>query len=159
MTVPRSAVRILAAAALAAGMMAATGGSVRAAECGTLSYNAQVVQSGNTWTASNGSRTVYTGTDLLAAMRAGVASLTAGRTSKQAVVVRGSGTVPANQSLDLPSYTVLDVCGTITATGTIAAHNAIVRMRNVHDVDVPNLKIAGNVYFGVLIRNGVNISL
>lgn len=127
--------------------------------CGTGSYNAEVVRSGSTWTSRNGSRTVYTGSDMLAAMRAGVSSLSAGRGSKERVVVRGDGTVPANQSLDLPNYTVLDVCGTITATGSIGSDNAVVRMRNVHDVEVPNIKIAGNVYFGIFVRNGVNIAI
>ncbi len=74
--------------------------------------------SGATWTARNGGTVRYTGTDMRSAMQAAVNSLTAGRTSKQRVVVRGSGSVSANSRLSLPSYTVLDVCGTINVTGS-----------------------------------------
>jgi hypothetical protein len=96
---------------------------------------------------------------MLSAMRAAVNSLTPGRTSKQRVVVRGSGTVPANASLDLPSYTVLDVCGTITASGTTGANHAPIRIRGVRDVEVQNATIAGAPYFGIFIRNSDNVTL
>jgi hypothetical protein len=136
-----------------------TSSPAQAASCNTGWYNAEVFQSNGTWTARNNGRTVYTGGDMLSAMRSAVGSLTSGRTYKERVVVKNSGTVPANQSLDLPSYTVLDVCGTITASGSIGSDQAVVRMRNVHDVEIPNIKIAGSVYFGAFIRNGENITI
>ncbi|GAB2907493.1 right-handed parallel beta-helix repeat-containing protein [Streptomyces mayteni] len=124
------------------------------AACGDGSYQAEAVRNGNTWTAPG-----YSGTDMLSAMRAAVNSLTPGRTSKQRVVVRGSGQVPANQSLDLPSYTVLDVCGTINYTGTMAANQAPIRTQNTTDVEVQNVSITGAPYFGIFVRNGTNITL
>ncbi|TDC26338.1 right-handed parallel beta-helix repeat-containing protein [Streptomyces sp. 8K308] len=127
---------------------------IGAAACGDGSYQAQAVRNGNTWTAPG-----YTGTDMLSAMRAAVNSLTPGRTSKQRVVVRGSGSVPANQSLDLPSYTVLDVCGTINYTGSMAANQAPIRTQNTTDVEVQNVSITGAPYFGIFVRNGTNITL
>ncbi|MGW7293711.1 right-handed parallel beta-helix repeat-containing protein [Streptomyces xiamenensis] len=129
-------------------------GDVGALACGDSGAHAQAVQNGNTWTAPG-----YSGSDMLAAMRAAVNSLTPGRTGKERVVVRGSGNMPANQSLDLPSYTILEVCGTINVTGTPGGDHAVVRGRNVTDIEVPYLNITGAPYFGVFVRNGTNITL
>lgn len=123
-------------------------------DCGGGSYDAEVVQDGDTWTAPG-----YTGDSMLEAMRAGVDSLTAGRTSQESVVVRGSGSMPADQSLDLPSHTLLEVCGTIDVTGEPGGDHAVVRGRDVTDVSVPHLSVTGNPYFGVFFRNGHDIHL
>jgi hypothetical protein len=117
------------------------------------------VLSGSTWTARNGSRTVYTGTSMLSAMQAAVSSLTAGRTSKQRVVVRGSGTMSAGSRLSLPSYTVLDVCGTVNVTGSGSGDQAVVYARGVRDVEVQHLTVTGGPLYGIFVRNGVNITL
>ncbi|MGP4113820.1 right-handed parallel beta-helix repeat-containing protein [Streptomyces sp. 4N509B] len=123
-------------------------------DCGGGSYQAEAVQNGGTWTAPG-----YSGGDMLSAMRAAVNSLTPGRTSNERVVVRGSGNVPANASLDLPSYTTLDVCGTITSTGSIGSNHAPIRIRGVRNVEVQNLSLRGNNYFGIFIRNAENVTL
>lgn len=127
---------------------------VSALACGDSGAHAEAVRNGNTWTAPG-----YSGTDMLSAMRAAVNSLTPGRTSKQRVVVRGSGDVPANQSLDLPSYTILEVCGTINVTGSPGGDHAVVRGRNVTDIEVSYLNVTGAPYFGIFVRNGTNITL
>ncbi|MEV0389176.1 right-handed parallel beta-helix repeat-containing protein [Nonomuraea sp. NPDC050643] len=127
--------------------------------CGDGSYNAEAALSGSTWTARNGTRTVYTGTSMLSAMQAAVGSLTAGRTSKQRVVVRGSGSMSAGSRLSLPSYTVLDVCGTVNVTGSGSGDQAVVYARGVTDVEVQNLKVTGAPLYGIFVRNGVNITL
>ncbi|AAZ55678.1 hypothetical protein JCM3263A_23040 [Thermobifida fusca] len=125
--------------------------------CGSGSYHAEVTKNGTTWTARKGGSTLYTGSDMLQAMRAAVNSLTPGRTHKERVVVRGSGSMSAGSSLDLPSYTVLDVCGTINVTGSPSANHAAVRIRNAHDVEVPNISVTGNPYFGIFVRNASNV--
>src|SRR4051812_11863240 len=56
--------------------------------CGDGSYNAEVVQDGSTWTAPG-----YSGDSMPEAIRAGIASLSEGRTSIESVVVRGSGDI------------------------------------------------------------------
>jgi hypothetical protein len=127
--------------------------------CGDGAYHAEAVLSGGTWTARNGGRTVYTGTSMLSAMQAAVNSLTAGRTGKQRVVVRGSGSMSAGSRLSLPSYTVLDVCGTINVTGSGSGDQAVVYARGVTDVEVQNLTVTGAPLYGVFIRNGTNIVL
>lgn len=155
----RTGIVALTATALVGTGLMITAPQASAAACGDGSWNAEAVLSGNTWNARNGGQTVYTGTNMLAAMRAAVGSLTPGRTAKQRVVVRGSGSMPANQSLDLPSYTVLDVCGTINATGAIGGNHAVIRAQGVRDIEVPHLNITGRVYFAIFLRNVTNAYL
>ncbi len=125
--------------------------------CGSGTYDAEVGQSGSTWTARNGGRTVYSGGDMTAAVRAAVDSLSAGRSSQESVVVRGSGTMPANTSLDLPSHTLLEVCGTINVSGPVGTDHAAVRIRNAQNVSVPHLSVTGSPYFGVFVRGSQNV--
>lgn len=127
--------------------------------CGTGAFNAEVVKSGDTWTSRNGDRVVYTGTDMLAAIQASVNNLTPGRTGKERVVVRGSGTVKANQWIRLWDYTVLDVCGTITATGDGAYDYGLIYARAVHDIEVQHLTIKSSSYYGVFLRDVTNAEL
>ena len=126
-------------------------------DCGAGTPTAEAVQNGSTWTARRGSDTLYTGGDMLAAMRAAVNGLTPGRSSQERVVVRGSGSMPANASLDLPSHTSLEVCGTINVTGTPSGSNAAVRIRHARNVSVPHLSVTGNPYFGVYVRTSQNV--
>lgn len=67
---------------------------------------------------------------MLTAVRAAVDSLDPGRTAQESVVVRGSGSVPGDASLDPPGHTSFEVCGTIDVTGTVSADNAAVRGGN-----------------------------
>ncbi|WP_333909819.1 RICIN domain-containing protein [Streptomyces sp. ACA25] len=136
-----------------------SGGGDNPQNCGGGSFHAEAVQSGGNWTARNGNNTVYTGNDMLAAMRAAVNSLSPGRTSQQRVVVRGSGSMAANQSLDLPSHTSLEVCGTINATGSASGSNAVIRARNVTNVAVPHLTVTGGPWFGIFVQNSSNVHL
>ncbi|NJP66942.1 right-handed parallel beta-helix repeat-containing protein [Streptomyces spiramenti] len=122
--------------------------------CGDGAFRAEAVREGNTWRAPG-----YSGPDMLTAMRAAVGALDAGRTTAQRVVVRGSGTVPANQSLDLPSHTALDVCGTVHVSGTVGANHAPIRVRNATDVTVGHLAMTGHPYFGVFVRNATGVTL
>ncbi|WP_433124960.1 RICIN domain-containing protein [Micromonospora sp. CA-240977] len=127
--------------------------------CGSGSSNAEAVLSGSTWTARNGSSTVYSGSDMLSAMQAAVNSLSAGRTSKQRVVVRGSGSMSAGSRLSLPSYTTLAVCGTINVTGSGSGDQAPVYSRGTTDVEVQNLTLTGSPLYGIFMRNVNNLTL
>ncbi|XVU20982.1 hypothetical protein ACQPZJ_27345 [Actinoplanes sp. CA-054009] len=130
-----------------------------AAACGAGTFEAEVVKSGDTWTSRNGDRVVYTGTDMLAAIQTSVNNLTPGRTSKERVVVRGSGTVKANQWIRLWDYTVLDVCGTITAIGDGAYDYGLIYARAVHDIEVQHLTMKSSSYYGVFLRDVANVKL
>ncbi|MFJ8051730.1 hypothetical protein [Streptomyces luteogriseus] len=137
----------------------ATAAPTRTLACGDGSYQAEAVQSGGNWTARRGGSTVYTGTDMRAAVQAAVNSLTSGRTSKERVVVRGSGSVSAGSRISLPSYTVLDVCGTINVTGSGSGDQAPVYSRGTRDVEVQNLKLTGAPLYGIFLRNVQNVVL
>lgn len=130
------------------------------AACGDRpSYNAEAVLNGSTWTARNGSRTVYTGGDMRAAVQAAISSLTSGRTSKQWVVVRGSGTISANSRISLSSYTGIDVCGSITVSGSGSGDQAPIYARGVRDIEVRYLTLRGAPLYGIFMRNVTNVIL
>ncbi|MFI9584024.1 hypothetical protein ACIHCQ_19760 [Streptomyces sp. NPDC052236] len=137
------------------------GAAAPLAACGDGSYQAEAVLSGSTWTARRGSSTVYTGSDMRAAMQAAVNSLSSGRTAKERVVVRGSGSISAGSRVSLPSYTVLDVCGTInvTGTGTGSGDQAPVYARGARDIEVQHLNLTGAPLYGIFMRNVQNVVL
>ncbi|CAL9465112.1 hypothetical protein [Streptomyces sp. Tu 3180] len=146
-------------AGAATGAGTAAPAPARAAACGDGSYQAEAVQSGGTWTARRGGSTVYTGTDMRAAVQAAVNSLSPGRTSKERVVVRGSGSVSAGSRISLPSYTVLDVCGTINVTGSGSGDQAPVYSRGTRDIEVQHLSVTGAPLYGIFLRNVQNVVL
>ncbi|MFI6164308.1 RICIN domain-containing protein [Micromonospora haikouensis] len=130
-----------------------------AADCGSGSFQAEAVLGGGTWTVRNGGSTVHTGTDMRAAVQAAVNSLTAGRTSKQRVVVRGSGSMSAGSRISLPSYTTIDVCGTINVTGTGSGDQAPIYSRGTTQVEVQHLTVTGSPLYGIFLRNVTNVVL
>ncbi|MFJ7122256.1 hypothetical protein ACIQUO_19990 [Streptomyces albogriseolus] len=138
---------------------ASTPAPARAAACGDGTYHAEAVKNGSTWTARRGSSTVYTGTDMRAAVQAAIGALTANRTSKERVVVRGSGSVSAGSRISLPSYTVLDVCGTMDVTGTGSGDQAPVYSRGTRDIEVQHLNVTGAPLYGIFLRNVQNVVL
>ncbi|MFF9484719.1 hypothetical protein [Streptomyces sp. NPDC014676] len=131
----------------------------RAAACGDGSYQAEAVLNGSTWTARRGGSTVYTGGDMRAAVQAAINSLSSGRTSKERVVVRGSGSVSAGSRISLPSYTTLDVCGTIDVTGSGSGDQAPVYSRGTRDIEVQHLNVTGAPLYGIFLRNVQNVVL
>ena len=128
-------------------------------DCGAGSFHAEVTQSGASWTARNGGATVYNGSDFRAAVQAALNSLTPGRTSKQRVVVRGSGTISAGSRISVPSYTALAVCGTINVTGSGSGDQAPVYARGARDIEVEHLTLTGSPLYGVFMRNVENVVL
>ncbi|WP_247196120.1 hypothetical protein [Streptomyces sp. GESEQ-35] len=153
------ATALLTGAALLAEPASAAAPPQPTAACGEGSYQAEAVLSGSTWTARRGSSVVYSGSDMRAAMQAAVGSLTAGRTSKERVVVRGSGSIGAGSRVSLPSYTVLDVCGTINVTGSGSGDQAPVYARGVRDIEVQHLNLTGTPLYGIFMRNVQNVVL
>jgi hypothetical protein len=115
-------------------------------ECGSGTPNAEVTQSGSTYTARNGGSTVYTGNNYGDAIRAAINSLTPGRTSQQRVVVRASGSL-GTSVVGLPSQTSLEVCGTMNV-GNASGRGAVEAL-NATNVSIPFLNMTGNPYFGM----------
>ncbi|HLL69463.1 MAG TPA: hypothetical protein VK453_27655 [Micromonosporaceae bacterium] len=143
---------------VAAGVVTATHSSAAPA-CGTGSFNAEAVRSGNTWTSRNGSRTVYTGSDMRSAMLAALNSLTPNRRTQQRVVVRGSGDISANVSVQLQSYTTLDVCGTINVTGTGTGDRSPLYARNATNIEITHVRMTGTPVYGIFMRSVANLTL
>jgi hypothetical protein len=137
----------------------ATATTADAADCGAGTFHAEAFASGNNWTARRGGTTVYTGTDMRAAVQAAVNSLTAGRRSKERVVVWQGGTISAGARISLPSYTVLDSCGTINVTGSGSGDQAPVYSRGTTDIEVQHLNVTGTPLYGIFMRNVTNVVL
>ncbi|WP_329792420.1 hypothetical protein V1227_11060 [Lentzea sp. DG1S-22] len=150
---------VVAAAAVLGGLAPAATAQPQVLACGDRTFNAEAVLNGGTWTSRNGSRTVYTGTDMRAAVQAALDSLTSGRTSKQWVLVRGSGSISAGSRISLPSYTGIDVCGTINVTGSGTGDQAPIYSRGTRDVEVRHLSVTGRPLYGIFLRNVDNVVL
>ena len=119
-----------------------------------------MIKSASTWTVTNGGQQAYSGSDMEAALRAAYGSLTSGRTSKQSILVQGSGDISASSQILIPSYTVLNVCGTINVTGTPSGSDrSPVHSRSARDIEIPNLKMTGSPQYGLFFRGTNNISL
>jgi hypothetical protein len=127
--------------------------------CGSGSFNAEAWLSNGTWNARNGNSVYYTGGDMREAVQAAVNSLTPGRTSKQRVVVRGSGSMSAGARISLPSYTTIDVCGTINVTGTGSVDYAPIYSRGTSNVEVQHLNVTGTPVYGIFMRTVNNLIL
>ncbi|WP_437285926.1 hypothetical protein [Sorangium sp. So ce406] len=125
----------------------------------TSGYNAVVTRSGSSWVAQNGARSVYSGGDMRAAVQAALDSLRSGRTAKESVLVQGSGTVAANARISVPSYTVLNVCGTIEVTGSGSGDMAPIYARGRTDIEVPNVTISGTPLYAMFFRDVENLRL
>jgi hypothetical protein len=154
----RAGVVVLAATGLVGAGVVIAQQRASAAACGALSYAAEAVQNGGTWTARRGGTTVYTGADMRAAIQAAINSLPS-RTAKLGVVVRGSGSMSAGSRISVPSYTLLDVCGTINVTGSGSGDQAPIYARGARDIEVAHLTLTGSPLYGVFMRNVSNLVL
>jgi hypothetical protein len=146
-------------ALVAGGAVATLTTAEAAAACGSGSFNAEAYLSGSTWTARNGTSVKYTGSDMVSAVQAAINSLSAGRTSKQRVVVWQGGTMSANARISLPSYTTIDACGTINVTGSGSGDKAPLYSRGTTDVEIQHLTLTGAPIYGIFLRNVTNATL
>jgi hypothetical protein len=124
----------------------------------TAGYNATMIKSGSTWTVTNGTQR-YSGSDMQAGLTAAYNSLSSGRTTKQSILVQGDGDIPASAQLGVPSYTILNICGTINVTGTGSGDRSPLYVRGRTQVDIPNAKMTGSPVYGIFIRESDNIHL
>ncbi|MGQ7787139.1 hypothetical protein [Nesterenkonia sp. K-15-9-6] len=98
------------------------------------------------FTTSYRGQTVYQGESYIVAIWEAVGSLTPGRTSQESVSVMASGWI-GHHTIDLPSHTSFEVCGTMdvgnaTGRGAIEAFGAT-------DVAIPHLTMTGRPWFGL----------
>ena len=126
----------------------------------TTDYDVLMIKSGSTWTVTKGGQPAHSGAEMEAALRAAYGSLTAGRTSKESILVQGSGDISATSQVGIPSYTVLNVCGTINVSGTPSGSDrSPLYARNARDIEIPNLKMTGSPQYGIFFRGTDNMHL
>lgn len=122
---------------------------------------AEVTRSGSTWTTRNGTTTVYTGTDMFAAVNAGINSLPANRTTRGTVNIRNSGdsgpSGGAVKAINMQSNTILNFHGH-TINGN-SGDDLIVPIRADRrtNIEVRNIVITGRVRYGIWFRGCTNM--
>lgn len=139
-----------------------SGGSTGSYACNgsTAGYNALMIKSGSTWTVTKAGQPVHSGSEMEAALRAAYGSLSSGRTSKESILVQGSGDISASSQVGIPSYTVLNVCGTLNVSGTPSGSDrSPLYARNARDIEIPNLKMTGSPQYGIFFRGTNNMHL
>jgi hypothetical protein len=145
----------------------ATGGTGTAGSSGTYGcdgatteYDVLMTKSGATWTVTKADEQVHSGDEMEAALRAAYESLTPGRTSKESILVQGSGDIPASSQIGIPSYTVVNVCGTVNVSGTPSGSDrSPFYAREARDIEIPNLKLTGSPQYGIFFRGTDNMHL
>lgn len=129
------------------------------------SYDAEVWRQNGRWYAHNAGRIVYDGTHMLDAIQASLDSLTPGRRRKESVVVWHSGSVGPHQwdgdvkAVDLPSFSILDVRGTIHVADSGDDLVVPIRARRAESIEIRNLRIEGNPRYGVWIQSSRDVHL
>jgi len=119
----------------------------------TEGYDATAIQSGGTWTVTAGGSTRYTGADMAAAMSAAYGALSSGRTTKESVLIQGSGDVSADAQIRIPAYTIVNLCGTLNVTGTASqSDRSPFYARGATDIDIPHATLTGNPQYGMFFR-------
>lgn len=109
--------------------------------------------------------TVESGEDVMVVTQAAVDSLTEGRTTKEKVVVVSSGTVPNDtgdrKTIELSSYTVLDVPATIHVEHDPGEHSndVVVRAVDEEHVEIPRLSVTGGPWMAIRLRSCSNVRL
>ncbi len=116
-------------------------------------YDATAILSDGSWMVQNGGQTLYTGSDMQQALSAAYGSLTSGRTSKESILVQGSGDISADAQLRIPGYTILNLCGTINVTGSATqSDRSPLYARGVTDIDIPHASVTGNAQYAMFFR-------
>lgn len=123
-----------------------TSAAAPAAACGDGADALVTGSQSSGFTTTYRGRTVYQGQYYITAIWEALGALTPGRTSQEKVSVMASAWI-GNNTIDLPSHTAFEVCGTLD-TGYVAGRGAIQAV-GVDDVSIPYLKLTGAPYFGL----------
>lgn len=123
-----------------------TAAAAPAAACGDGADALVTGSQSSGFTATYRGRTVYQGQYYINAIWEALGALSPNRTSQEKVSVMASAWI-GNNTINLPSHTSFEVCGTLD-TGYVAGRGAIQAI-GVEDVSIPYLKITGAPYFGL----------
>lgn len=107
----------------------------------------------DTWVIEGLGGDAETRTSFKAALERAFARLTPGRNEKESVVVEGSGTMRSDERLDIPSYTILDVCGTVHVTNDGGSGDqAPFYARNREHIEIRHATITGTPLYSMFFR-------
>lgn len=126
------------------------------------SHDAEVYETDGTWYATNGGATVYSGGSYRDAIQAAVDSLTDGRTAKERVLIKNSGTfgpTSSVKSVRLDSHTVIDHNGTIFVEDTGEDLVVPFEAENAESIEIQNLRVEGNPRYGIWIKSCSDVAL
>ncbi|WP_275737169.1 RICIN domain-containing protein [Halorhabdus sp. SVX81] len=119
-------------------------------------HDAVVYDTNGQFIAENGGQEVYAGDDYIDAIQAAVDSLTPGRRTKEKVRVDATGstgTASGLRAVDLPSYTILDVPGSIDVNDTGEPWIIPARAENAEEVEIQRFNVTGNPRYGIRISH------
>lgn len=126
------------------------------------SLYAEVTRSGSTWRAVNSGTTVYTGSDMFAAVNAAIASLPS-RSSKGTVRIKNSGdSGPSGGSIkaiNIQSNTILDFGGVTINCNSGDALIVPVQGDRKTNIEVRGLRVTGNPRYGIWFKGCTNMIL
>ncbi len=123
-------------------------------------YDVVATRGGATWSVTKSGQSVYSGSDFEQALISAYDALTANRTAKESILVMGDGEISASSQVRVPSYTVLNVCGTVNVTGTPSGSDrSPFYARSASHIDIPNLKLTGSPQYGIFFRQTDDIHL
>jgi hypothetical protein len=126
----------------------------------TDAYDAVMIKTGSTWTVTSGGSQKYSGADMQAALTAAYGSLSSGRSTKESILVQGDGDIDASAQFAIPSYTILNVCGTLNVSGTPSGSDrSPLYARGKTQIDIPHLKMTGSPQYGIFIRETDDVHL
>jgi hypothetical protein len=121
----------------------------------------EVFVTSGTWTARVNGVTKYTGPDYIAAIQAACNNLTAGRTSKELVTIKNSGSSgPSGGSIkavNIPSYTILDFVNTTFNCNSGDLLIVPVQGDRKTQIEVRNLRVTGNPRYGIWFKGCTNM--
>jgi len=124
----------------------------------TSVYDVVVTGSGSIWTIE-GAGDAETAGSIQDALTAAFDRLSPGRDVKESVLVQGDGSIAASERIELPSYLILNLCGTIDVTETSMGDLAPIFARGRTDIDIPHARISGNPVYGMFFRETSNLHL
>jgi hypothetical protein len=125
---------------------AAPSAVAQAAACGDAADALVTGSQSSGFTATYHGQTVYQGEYYITAIWEAIGALDPSRTSQEKVSVMASAWI-GNNTIDLPSHTAFEVCGTLD-TGNVSGRGAVQAI-GVRNVSIPHLNMTGAPYFGM----------
>lgn len=130
-------------------------------DAGSDGYDVVMTGSASTWSVSGGGKgTASISTGMADALVEAYSRIAGSAGKKGTLLILGDGTVDANAQLKMPSYMVLNLCGTIEVTGTASSSDrSPLYARDRTDIDIPHARITGRPQYGMFFRNVPNVHL